>query len=128
MAKKLIAPSEGPKPVGPYSPGVVANGFLFVSGQIPLNPATGQLEMDSFEKQARQALENVKSVVEAADSTLNDVVKVTIFLKDLANFNVFNEIYSNYFGDSKPARACIQAAALPQGVDVEVEAVALVQE
>ncbi len=128
MAKKWIAPSEGPKPVGPYSPGVVANGFLFVSGQIPLNPATGELVKESFESQVRQTLENVKSVIEAVGATLDDVVKVTIFLQDLANFEELNRIYSEYFSESKPARAAIQAARLPKDVDIEIEAIAAVKE
>ncbi len=128
MTKRLFAPKDGPAPVGPYSPAVAANGFLFVSGQIPLNPATGELVTDSFENQVRQTLDNLKSVVESAGITLNEVVKVTIFVVDLANFGELNQIYEEYFSQSKPARACVQAAALPKGVDVEIEAVAYLPE
>lgn len=124
MPKRLIVPKNGPPAVGPYSPAVSAGGFLFVSGQIPLDPKTGQLVKDSFEKQVRQTLENLKFVVESAELTLDDVVKVTIFLIDLSRFNDLNAIYEDYFAASKPARACVQAAALPKGVDVEIEAIA----
>jgi 2-iminobutanoate/2-iminopropanoate deaminase len=126
--KKLIIPAGGPPAVGPYSPGVVANGFLFVSGQIPLNPNTGTLVTDSFAAQVRQTLDNLRSVVEAAGSTLQDVVKVTIFLVDLGNFDELNCIYAEYFSESKPARATVQAARLPKNVAVEMEAIALVEQ
>ncbi len=123
MSKKLIAPKNGPAPVGPYSPAVAANGFLFVSGQIPLNPATSELVLDTFENQARQTLDNLQSVIEAAGATLNDAVKVTIFLADLARFDELNRIYTEYFDESKPARACIQAARLPKDVVIEIDAI-----
>lgn len=124
MEKRLLVPQDGPPAVGPYSPAVAAGGFLFVSGQIPLDPKTGQLVKESFEKQVRQTLDNLSCIIKAAGLTLNDVVKVTIFLVDLARFNDLNQIYEDYFGKSKPARACVQAAALPKGVDVEIEAIA----
>ena len=124
MKKRLISPDGGPQAVGPYSPAVAAGGFLFLSGQIPLNPGTGELVKDSFENQVRQTLENLKSVAASAGLTLNDVVKVNIFLVDMARFNELNAIYEEYFAESKPARSCVQAAALPKGVDVEIEAIA----
>ncbi len=123
MGKLLVIPKDGPPPVGPYSPGVICNGFLFVSGQIPLNPKTGELVTDSFENQARQALENLKGIIESAGATLNDAVKITIYLSDIQNFVALNSIYEEYFMDSKPARACIQAAALPKNVDIEIDAI-----
>lgn len=125
MKKRLISPEDGPQAVGPYSPAVAAGGFLFVSGQIPLNPSTGELVKDSFESQVRQTLENLKSVVTSAGLTLNDVVKVNIFVVDMTRFNELNAIYEEYFAESKPARSCVQAAALPKSVDVEIEAIAL---
>ncbi|HOJ61403.1 MAG TPA: RidA family protein [bacterium] len=128
MTQRHIAPAGGPAPVGPYSPGVAANGFLFVSGQIPLNPQTGELVQDSFEHQARQTLENLKRVVEAAGSSLEQVVKVTIFLSDLTYFDALNRIYAEYFSESRPARSTVQAARLPKDVDVEIEAIALLPE
>ncbi len=128
MSKKIIAPKDGPPPAGPYSPAVAANGFLFVSGQIPLDPATGEIIQDSFEREARQTLENLKSVVEAGGATLNDVVKVNIYLADIARFGELNQIYSEYFDESKPARACVQAAKLPKDASIEIEAVAVLNE
>lgn len=125
MSKKFIVPKDGPPAVGPYSPAVSANGFLFVSGQIPLNPQTGELVLDSFEAQAKQTLDNLKSVIEAGGATLNDVVKVTIFVTDLGKFGELNAIYEEYFGESKPARATVEVAALPKGVDVELDATAV---
>ncbi|MGI6457878.1 MAG: RidA family protein [bacterium] len=127
MGKKLISPQDGPAPVGPYSPGVVANGFVFVSGQIPLHPETGQIITSNFDAQVRQVIENMRSVLKAAGADLDDVVKVTIFLSDLSNFERLNEIYSEYFGQSKPARTTVQAARLPKNVDVEMDAIAVVQ-
>ncbi len=124
MSKRFIVPPNGPPAVGPYSPAVAAGGFLFVSGQIPIHPQTGELIKKTFESQVRQTLENLKSIVESSGLTINDVVKVTIFVTDLANFAELNRIYEEYFTESKPARACIQAAALPKGVDVEIEAIA----
>lgn len=123
-SKRLIAPPNCPSAVGPYSPAVSAGGFLFVSGQIPIDPKTNQLVIDSFENQARQTLENLQCVVESAGLTLNDVVKVTIYLVDMSRFAELNKIYEEYFAASKPARACVQVSALPKGVDVEMDAVA----
>ncbi len=128
MSKKLIVPTDGPPAVGPYSPAVAANGFLFVSGQIPLNPQTGELMLDSFESQARQTLDNLKRVIEAGGAALNDVVKVTIFVTDLSKFGELNAIYEEYFGDCKPARATVEVAALPKGVDVEMDATVVLPE
>ena len=124
MKKRLIIPKDGPAAVGPYSPAVAAGGFLFVSGQIPLNPQTGEIIKDSFDSQVRQTLENLRCIVESSGLTLDDVVKVTVFLIDLARFNELNQIYGDYFSSGKPARACVQAAALPKGVEVEIEAIA----
>lgn len=124
MSKQLITPSNGPAPVGPYSPAVIANGFVFISGQIPLK-SDGSIETSSFEAQTRQTLENLKAVIEASGSTLDDAVKVTIYLDDMSKFAELNDIYAEYFNESKPARACIQAAALPKGVAVEMDAIAV---
>jgi 2-iminobutanoate/2-iminopropanoate deaminase len=124
MPKKRISPQNGPQAVGPYSPAILANGFLFVSGQIPLDPSTGQLVTVSFEAQVRQTLENLKCVIECANATLLDVVKVTIFLDDMANFNALNAIYEEYFNESKPARACVEVSQLPKGVAIEMDAIA----
>ncbi len=125
MKKRWIAPKDGPPPVGPYSPAVAANGFVFVSGQIPLDPVSGEIIKNSFSAQARQALKNVKNVLQSAGCTLDDVVKVTIYLNNIDDFAELNEIYSEYFLESKPARACIEASRLPKGVDIEIECIAL---
>ncbi len=124
MVKRTIYTSKAPKPVGPYSQGVVAGGWLFVSGQIPLDPETGEMVEGGFKEKARRVLENLKAVVEAAGGSLEDVVKVTVYLADISRFPEFNEVYQEYFQDNKPARVVIQAAALPKGAEVEIEAVA----
>ncbi|MEB3860967.1 MAG: RidA family protein [Desulfurococcales archaeon] len=123
-AKRVIHTSKAPEPVGPYSQGILAGGWLFVSGQIPLDPETGEMVKGGFKEKARRALENLKAVVEAAGGSLEDVVKVTVYLADITRFQEFNEVYQEYFRESKPARVVIQAAALPKGAEVEVEAIA----
>lgn len=126
MEKKLVAPSNAPAPVGPYSPGILASGrFLFVSGQIPLDPATGKLVEGSFEDKARQALRNLLSVVEGAGGSADNVVKVTVYLRDIGKYGEFNRVYSEFFGESKPARVVVEVSNLPKGVDLEVEAIAV---
>ena len=122
---RSVETSGAPKPVGPYSQGIVAGCLLFVSGQIPIDPGTGELVKGDFKAAARRALENVKAVVEASGASLRDVVKVTVYISDIARFREFNEVYAEFFSfDPKPARAVVQVAALPLGADVEVEAVA----
>lgn len=125
MEKTIVHTDQAPAPVGPYSQAVKANGFVFISGQIAIDPQTNTLKLGSFEEQSRLVLDNLKAIVEASGSSLDQVVKVNIFLKDLARFGEFNEIYSDYFGESKPARACVEVSRLPKEVEVEVEAVAL---
>lgn len=125
MEKEIIQTDNAPDPVGPYSQAIKANGFLYVSGQIPLDPTTNTLKLGSFEEQTRLVLNNVKAVVEAGGSSLNQVVKVNIFLQDMERFAEFNTIYAEYFGEGKPARACVEVSRLPKDVEVEVEAIAL---
>ena len=120
----VIAPEKAPKAVGPYSQGVKADDFIFTSGQLPLNPETNTMP-EGIEAQARQSLDNVKAVVEAAGSSLSKVVKVTIFLKDLNDFKVVNEIYATYFTKKFPARSCVQVARIPRDALIEVEAIAI---
>lgn len=116
---------KAPRPVGPYSQAIRAGGFLFVSGQIPLDPATGEVAGSDIAAQTRRAMENLKAILEEAGSGLNKVVKTTIYLKDLRDFARCNEIYGEYFRASKPARSTLEAAALPKGVLVEIDAIAL---
>ena len=125
MERTIIHTTNAPAPVGPYSQAVKAGELLFISGQIPIDPANGQLEKSSFAAQCRRSLDNLKAIIAAAGSSLDKVVKVNIFLKDLGKFTEFNAIYNEYFGEAKPARACVEVARLPLDVDVEIEAVAL---
>lgn len=125
MQRQIIYTDTAPQPIGPYSQAVKAGGFLFVSGQIAINPKTGEVIKSSFAEQCRTILENIKALLKAAGSDLKQVVKVSIFLKDLKKFEEFNMIYSGYFGESKPARSCVEVSALPKGVDIEMELIAL---
>ncbi len=126
MPKRVVVTDRAPKPVGPYSQGVVAGCFLFVAGQIPLDPTTGELVKGSFEDRVRRVLENVRAIVEAAGATLRDVVKVTVYLRDISLFDRFNRVYSEFFGEEPPARVVVEVSNLPKGVDLEVEAIAYV--
>jgi len=124
--KERIDADKGAPPVGPYSPAVRANGLIFVSGQIPLNPETGEIVGDSIQDQVRQTLENLKTLLEAAGSSMDKAVKCTVYLQDLHDFEPMNEVYATYFnGEIPPARSTIQAASLPKGVGVEIEGIAL---
>ena len=122
--KKVIATENAPKAVGPYSQAIEANGTLYVSGQIPVNPADGSVP-DSIEDQTRQALKNVGAILAEAGMGYGNVVKTTVLLNDLADFKAMNGVYAEFFTEDKPARACFQVAALPMGVKVEIEAVAV---
>ena len=124
--KQIIQTNNAPQAIGPYSQAVMANGTLYVSGQIPVVPATGAIVSDKVEDQARQVMENVKAVVEAAGLTLNNVVKTTVFIKNMDDFAVINGIYSEYFKENCPARACVEVARLPKNVLIEMEAIAVV--
>lgn len=121
---KLVSTNQAPAAVGPYSQGVVAGGLVFVSGQIPLDPATGDLVEGSFEDQVRQVLENLDAVLQAAGSARHRVLKVTVFLTDMNRFAELNRVYESFFSGHRPARAVVEVAALPKGVAVEMEAVA----
>lgn len=124
MQKRIIQTENAPAAIGPYSQANVVGEFVFCSGQIPLDPQTGDLVSGEFEAQARQVLENVKAVLEAAGSSLDKVVKTTCFLSDMENFAAFNAIYGEYFTDDFPARSAFQVARLPKDVLVEVETIA----
>jgi|TARA_B110000467_G_scaffold161575_1_gene182943 2-iminobutanoate/2-iminopropanoate deaminase len=113
-----------PAPLGPYSQAVRCGNMLFVSGQIALDPENGELVLSPFAEQCHRVLLNLKIILEAGGSTLENVLKVTIYMKNLAQFNELNEIYSEYFDTAKPARACVEVGALPKGVAVEMDAIA----
>jgi 2-iminobutanoate/2-iminopropanoate deaminase len=125
MKVEVIQTDAAPKAIGPYSQAVAAGGWVFASGQIPLDSATGDLVGGPFAEQAKRALENLGGVLRAAGCDRSGVVKVTVYLTDLARFTEFNEIYAAFFGDHRPARAVIGAASLPRGAQVEVEALAV---
>ena len=124
MAKSIIATKNAPGAIGPYSQGIRANGFVFASGQIGLDPATGEFVQGGIVEQSRQALLNVKNVLEAAGSGLDKAVKTTVFLKDINDFAAMNAVYSEFFKTDCPARSAVQVAALPKGALVEIEVIA----
>lgn len=123
MEKKIINAENVPAAVGPYCHAVEAGDFVFTSGQIGLDPNTQELA-EGIEAQTKQVLENLKAVLKAAGLTLSDVIKTTVFLDDVSDFGVVNEIYETYFNDSKPARSCVEAGALPKGALIEIEVIA----
>jgi len=127
MMKKKVVQTEGaPKAIGPYSQAIQAGGFLFLSGQIPLDPRTGELIKGDIDLQTKRVLENIKGVLESQKLGMEDVVKVTIFLKNIENFNQVNEIYGTYFPTSPPARSTVEVARLPRNAEIEIEAIALI--
>jgi len=125
--KKQVQTDKAPKAIGPYSQAIIANGFVFCSGQIPLDPATGNLISGTIEDETRQVLKNLGAVLEAAGSSYDDVVKTTVFLQDMNDFAKMNAVYAEFFKAPSPARATVQAAGLPKNVKVEIEAIALVK-
>jgi 2-iminobutanoate/2-iminopropanoate deaminase len=125
MKKKVVQTEKAPKAIGPYSQAIQAGNFLFLSGQIPLDPVTGELVKGDIRQQARQVLENLKEVLESQHLGMEDLVKVTIFLKDMGNFSQVNEVYATYFPSSPPARSTVEVARLPRDADIEIEAIAV---
>lgn len=125
MDRQIIHAEGAPQPVGPYSQAVRAGRWLYISGQIPIDPETGKVVDGPFELQARTVLDNLTRILEAGGSGLDRVIKVTIFLKDMNRFEQFNTIYTRYFGESRPARSCIAADRLPKDAPLEIEAVAI---
>lgn len=123
--KQSIATQRAPQAIGPYSQGIAANGFLFLSGQIPLDPATGQVVEGDIAVQTERVLKNLEGVLEAAGSSLARVVKTTVYLKDLNDFGRMNEVYGKFFSSEPPARATVEVARLPRDVRVEIDLIAL---
>ncbi len=124
--REIIETKKAPAPIGPYSQAVRAGGFIFLSGQIPLDPVTGAIVEGDIAAQTRQVFRNITAVLEAAGSGLAKVVKTSIFLKNLDDFASFNSVYSEFLGEAKPARSTVQVSRLPKEVLVDIEAVALV--
>jgi len=123
--REIIESDKAPSPIGPYSQAIRANGFVFVSGQIPLDPVTGNIVQGGVVEQTHQVLKNLRAVFEAAGSGLQKVVKTTIFLTNLDDFQKINQIYGEYLGEAKPARSTVQVSRLPREALIEIEAVAL---
>jgi 2-iminobutanoate/2-iminopropanoate deaminase len=123
--KDVISTDRGPKAIGPYSQAIRANGFVFVSGQTPLDPLTGQVIEGDTARQTARVLDNLKAIAEAAGSSLDRAVKVGVFLKDMNDFQAMNEIYGRYFGKNPPARTTVEVARLPRDVRVEIDLIAL---
>ena len=126
--RERIQTNKAPAAIGPYSQAIKANGFVFVSGQIPINPQTGEFVAGGIAEQTQQVLRNLKAVLEASGSSLDQVVKTTVFLADMKEFSGMNEVYATFFSGPPPARATVAAAGLPRDARVEIEAVALVSE
>ena len=123
--REVISTDRGPKAIGPYSQAIRANGFVFLSGQIALDPKTNQLVEGDIRAQTERVLENLKGILEAAGSSLDRVVKTTVFLKDMGEFAAMNEVYGRYFPANPPARATVEVARLPRDVRVEIDLIAL---
>jgi 2-iminobutanoate/2-iminopropanoate deaminase len=126
MNKQTVSTDKAPKAIGPYEQAIKVGEFIYTAGQIPIDPKTGNLVAGAIAEQTRQVLENLKAVVEAAGSTLDRVVKATVFLKNIADFAAMNEVYAEYLGQSKPARSTVAVADLPRGALVEIDLVAMV--
>ncbi|MBS1521288.1 MAG: RidA family protein [Bacteroidetes bacterium] len=123
--KKVINTNNAPAPIGPYSQAVAANGFLFVSGQIPSNPTTGEIVSGDIKAEAKQVMENIKAILTEAGLNFSNIVKTSIFMTDMGNFAQVNEVYGTYFTDQFPARETVQVAALPKNVNVEISVIAI---
>lgn len=125
MKLKMISTDKAPGAVGPYSQGVKGNNMVFTSGQLPIVPETGELLKGDIEKETKQCLDNVLAILEEGGATLEDIVKVTIYITNMDNFPLVNGIYEEYFNEHKPARCCVEVSKLPAGGDIEIEAIAL---
>ena len=124
--KEAISSPRAPKAIGPYSQAIKAGGFVFLSGQLPANPANGEISGD-IKAQTKQSLENIRAILAASDANLQSVVKTTVFLNDINDFAAMNEVYKQYFDHDPPARSCVQVAAIPRGALVEIEAIAWIE-
>lgn len=126
--KKIMMTDKAPKAIGPYSQAIAANGFIFVSGQGAIDPLTNIYEPRSIQEETEQALLNLQAILESAGSNLSKVVKTTVFLKDMKEFPLMNEVYAKFFSENPPARSAIEASNLPKGFKVEIEAIALISD
>jgi 2-iminobutanoate/2-iminopropanoate deaminase len=124
--RKIVSTEQAPKAIGPYSQAVVSNGVAYLSGQIPLDPVTGQLVEGDVAAQTERVLQNLRAVLEACGASMDSVLKTTVFLRDMADFPKMNEVYARHFASNPPARSTVQAAKLPRDVSVEIDAIASV--
>lgn len=122
---KIVSTNNAPMAIGPYSQGIIVNNIIYTSGQIPINPLTGLIEESDIEAQAHQAFKNLKAILEEAGSSLDKVIKTTVFVKNIADFNKINEIYATYF-INKPARSLVEVSCLPKNALIEIEAIGLI--
>ena len=126
MSKKTVYTKDAPEPIGPYSQAIQFNNLIFTSGQIPIDPVSGQFIDGDIKAQTKQTIRNIENILTAGGSDISKVIKVTVYLKDINEFAAMNEIYEEYFGKSKPARSTIEAAKLPKGALIELDAIAFV--
>ncbi len=126
MNREAVQTDQAPKAIGPYAQAIKANGFIYTAGQIPIDPKTGNFVEGDITAQTRQVLENLKAVLEAGGSSLDRVIKATVFLKNMADFAAMNEVYAEYLGGAKPARSTVAVAELPRGALIEIDLVAVV--
>jgi 2-iminobutanoate/2-iminopropanoate deaminase len=128
MEKKVVFTEKAPKPIGPYSQAIIAGNLIFTAGQIPIDPATNQVVQGDIKEQTRRVLENLRAILESVGATFDDVVKVTIYMKDLNEFSAMNEVYSEYFKNSPPARTTVEVSRLPRDVRIEIDLIAIVKQ
>ncbi len=126
MPLKKITTDKAPSAIGPYSQGVIANGFIYTAGQIPLDPVAGKIVDGGIVEQTDRVMENLQEVLRAAGASWNDVIKTTVYLHELSNFPTVNEVYGKWLGDARPARSTVQVTALPRGAMVEIDAIAVI--
>ncbi|MDQ7063041.1 MAG: RidA family protein [candidate division KSB1 bacterium] len=127
--KNIVSTPNAPGAIGPYSQGVItsASALIYTAGQIPIDPATGEMKNDTIEEATEQVLRNVEAILTAAGASMDDVIKITVFMTDLSEFAAMNEVYARFFGSNPPSRSAVQVAALPKGARIEIEAIAAVR-
>jgi 2-iminobutanoate/2-iminopropanoate deaminase len=125
MIKKIISTEKSPSAIGPYNQGIVAGGVLYTSGQLPIHPETGEVP-STIEEQTAQVLENLKAIIEAAGTTMDNVVKCTVYIQNMSDFVAMNQVYSTYFSDNPPARACVEVSKMAKNALVEIDAIVMV--